>query len=133
MKSSRIIVSLVIILLCFSSIYVGVKKHRKIESTKKILLSEDDFDISYKSLIINDKIDVSEITDKIGFGIGHESNNYGLISQIDGIERWQLYYPGKNNAKLRLIYLNTGEINYLVSAYLIDIPTKRGLKVGDSY
>jgi hypothetical protein len=97
-------------------------------SNKETKLTEEDFNITYKDTLINDKVLVNDITSKLGFGIGHEDNNYGLISQGNGFKRWGLYYPGKENTELRLVYLE-GDLVY---ADLYNAPTKRNIQVGDS-
>jgi hypothetical protein len=96
-------------------------------SNKETKLTEEDFNITYKDTLINDKVLVNDITSKLGFGIGHEDNNYGLISQGNGFMRWGLYYPGRENTELRLVYLE-GDLVY---ADLYSVPTKRNIKVGD--
>lgn len=96
-------------------------------NNQAIGLNEQDFSFKYKSLTIDSNTDVNYIQDKIGYGIGYESNNAGFISGNKIVRRWRMDYND-----FEVICLESGEkFQYVVGAFLYKLPTKRGLKVGD--
>lgn len=94
-------------------------------------LDSDDLNITYKGALINDSISFKEITDKLGFGIGYEENNFGLISQNNGVRRFALNYSDGEEIDVRLVFVESKETIFAFGD-LVKIPTSRGIKVGDS-
>jgi hypothetical protein len=94
-------------------------------------LDANDLNITYNGILINDGIPFSRITDKLGFGIGYQENNYGLISQNNGVRRFALNYSSGEGIDIRLVFVESKDTIFAF-ADLIKIPTSRGIKVGDS-
>jgi len=91
-------------------------------------LSEKDFEVTYKDVLINTEIAPDSIIKKLGTEKGFEDNNHGLISQGNGYNRWALNYPDKENADITIVFLE----DEIIFIQLKKIPTDRGVKVGDS-
>jgi len=112
----------------------------KIMSSDKKQLKEEDFEVSYKNLIINKNTKVEDITKKLGFPEDYEENNQGYISSNAKYRRWNLCYPNYSNPEIRIIVLSerkyVGEEvkdgdSYIVGIYLEEYSANKGLKVGD--
>ncbi|WP_150267022.1 hypothetical protein [Paenibacillus tepidiphilus] len=91
-------------------------------------LSEQDFEVTYKDVLINAELAPDSIINKLGTEKGFEDNNYGLISQGNGYNRWGLNYPNKEDADISIIFLE----DEIIFTQLNKIATHRGIKVGDS-
>ncbi|MCL6605538.1 MAG: hypothetical protein K6T94_21950, partial [Paenibacillus sp.] len=91
-------------------------------------LSEQDFEVMYKDVLINAELAPDNIIKKLGTEEGFEDNNYGLISQRNGYNRWGLNYPNKEDADITIIFLE----DEIVFTQLKKIATHRGIKIGDS-
>jgi hypothetical protein len=96
-------------------------------------LKQEDFNISYNSKLINDKVSADQIESMLGLGEDFEANNNGFISGDGSSTRWQADYPNSSNTDLRLVFLTTDKETYLVFAQLNTLETSRGIKAGDSY
>lgn len=112
----------------------------KIMSSEMKQLKEEDFEVSYKGVIINGNTKIEDITKKLGFPVDYEANNQGYISGNSKYRRWNLCYPNYSNPEIRIIVLSerkyVGEEvkdgdSYIVGIYLEEYSTNRGLKVGD--
>lgn len=112
----------------------------KIMGSDKKQLKEEDFEVSYKNLIINKNTKVEDITKKLGYPEDYEENNHGYISSNAKYRRWNLCYPNYSNPEIRITVLSerkyVGEEvkdgdSYIVGVYLEKHSTNRGLKVGD--
>lgn len=118
-------VKLVIMLVVFCNLMIGC--NREVEP-----LNDEDFNIDYHGYAIDDSRTFEEITNRLGYGDGYEENNYGLISQVDGVRRYQLIYPDLNKPELRLVFVDDGKDSIFAFADLLNQETYRGVKVGDS-
>lgn len=112
----------------------------KIMSSEMKQLKEEDFEVSYKNIIINKSSKIEDITKKLGFPEDYEPNNKGYISGNANYRRWNLCYPNYSNPEIRIIVLSEREYigeevkdgdSYIVGIYLEEYSTNRGLKVGD--
>jgi hypothetical protein len=118
---------------------ISVKE--KIMGSDKKQLSEEDFEIVYKTIRINPNTKVEDITKKLGFPDDYEANNRGYISGNANYRRWNLCYPIYSNQEIRIIILSerkyVGEEakdgnSFIVGVYLESYGTQKGLKVGDN-
>lgn len=107
------------------------------DNSKIALFSLEDLDVNYNGFILNDRTPLEELSSKFSIPIGKEiekskhiisgkSNNTNFI--------WlQVSYPTKDKADFLFDYLynETLKNGRIVSVELINIPTKRGITVGD--
>lgn len=115
--------------------------NEKITAVKNQGISVEDFDVNYLGIILNDKTSLEMLSTKLNITINEdkEDNNTidtrGTGSNNDMDYYWfQISYPNKDQADLVFDYLynattNTGRI---VSIDLKNIPTRRGISVGNT-
>lgn len=112
----------------------------KIMEMDKRELSEEDFEITYESVLLNKETKVENIIKELGFPDDYEANNQGYISGNAKYRRWNLSYPNYSMPKLRVIVLSERKYvgdevkdgnSYIVGIYLESYETRKGLKVGD--
>ncbi len=100
------------------------------QNDSSLSLQKNDFSFVYNNVTINDSIPIEYITDQLGLGDRYIGNNYGLISQNNGVNRRGIYYP-EQEPQIFLVYIDYNT-TYLVFADLINLSTSRGIHVGDS-
>ncbi|OAB41693.1 hypothetical protein [Paenibacillus glacialis] len=121
------------------------KKVNILEQSEQKQLQEDDFTISYKSMLIRKDTDPKELISRLGYGEGYEANNNGFVSGNGEFRRWNLSYPNYIDPEIRFIIFSEREVkdeeimdgdSYLVGVSLESesdrFQTKRGIKVGDN-
>jgi hypothetical protein len=99
--------------------------------------SLEDLDVNYNGFILNDRTLLEELSSKLSIPIGKETKNSKHI--ISGKSNntnfiWlQVSYPNKDKADFLFDYLynETLKTGRIVSIELKNIPTKRGITVGD--
>lgn len=99
--------------------------------------SLEDLDVNYNGFILNDRTPLEELSSKLSIPIGKETENSKHI--ISGKSNntnfiWlQVSYPTKEKANFLFDYLynETLKTGRIVSVELKNIPTKRGVTVGD--
>lgn len=107
------------------------------DNSKIAPFSLEDLDISYNGFILNDRTPLEELSSKLSIPIGKETENSKHI--ISGKSNntnfiWlQVSYPNKHKADFLFDYLynETLKTGRIVSVELKNIPTKRGITVGD--
>ncbi len=110
-------------------------------------LTNEDLQIDYQGFVFSPQTPIVDIMNQLGYPEDFESNEYGYISDSGTHVIWELNYPNFNysgeelriglSTKLNDDYKTGGTIDYLTNAHiygisLIDLETKRGLRVGDS-
>jgi len=106
-------------------------------STKSI--SSEDFDVYYKEIILNEKTSLEELSTKLKF-IPVEEDNENTMIRAAGFNNGMDYcwyrfsYPNKEHEEISFDYLYNATLKSgrIVFADLKNIPTKRGVAVGDT-
>lgn len=100
--------------------------------------SSADLDVIYNGVTLNDKTPMEDLTSKLHLPIGETNKSIRIraTGEVNGMTfKWyQVSYPNKENEKLRFDYLynETLESGRIVSINLIQVPTARGISVGDT-
>ncbi|MDQ0048735.1 hypothetical protein J2T18_003035 [Paenibacillus polymyxa] len=127
----------------------GYYPDKKADKAKNVVcddpkpLSDEDFEISYRSHKIDKKTDIKELIRNWGYGEGYDNFNRGYISGNGTYRRWNLYYPNYEDPEIDFVVLSKIELegeelvdgeSYLVAVSLENpkFKTKRGLKIGDT-
>lgn len=106
----------------------------------KIILNNTDFELNYKSVLINSDTKVEDIINKIGYPSDYEDNNKGFISGNAKYRRWNLYYPNFIKPEILIIVLSERVSDastvkdgnsYIVGINLRTIKSDKGLIAGD--
>ncbi len=104
------------------------------------ILTDEDFDINYKGIIINSHRPFHEIARDLGIELNiedsYKENHYNeLRMSVNGMYYWFIaHYPDKENEEMTIEYVvdRTLQETWLVSVNLHTTETYRGIKVGDS-
>jgi hypothetical protein len=119
------------------------KKVNTLKQSEQKQLQEDDFTISFKSMVIRKDTDPKELIRRLGYGEGFEANNNGFVSGNGEFRRWNLSYPNYIDPEIRFVIFSEREVideeimdgdSYLVAVSLESdrFQTKRAIKVGDN-
>ena len=93
----------------------------------------NDFDINYNGFIINDTLPFKEVADSIGIEIGKVISSLD-IPKTSQIGNWYIvHYPSKDKEDMQIEYVinEKAGTQYLVYVELFNVPTYRGISVGD--
>ncbi|MCC3380192.1 hypothetical protein ACFQ5D_19040 [Paenibacillus farraposensis] len=102
------------------------------------VISSADLDVIYNGLTLNNKTPLKDLTSKLHIPIGETNKNIRIraAGEVNGMsfDWYQVSYPDKENEELRFDYLynETLKSGRIVSINLINVPTKRGIIVGDT-
>ena len=102
------------------------------DAAKGMDLTEEDFTVEYRGMTINKNTKLDDVLTMFGHGDedDHYDNRDGYISSSPTARRFQLKYPNYDDCEIRLVCIeNHTRFIEFISLY---VPTKRGLRVGDS-
>ncbi|WP_239616823.1 hypothetical protein [Cohnella mopanensis] len=101
-------------------------------------ISDDDLDVNYNGIILNDQISLEELTSNLHLSIEEDNESIftRVAGEVNGIDYawYQVSYPNKEQTDFIFDYLYnaTNKSGRIVSIELKNVPTKRGIIVGDS-
>lgn len=139
MKKSIIVLIILALIVVASTVIFKSSSNVSTESEVSYsdTITEEDFDINYNGITINDRTPFDQITEKLQITIGESDENcYSKgSSNNDGNEySWfVVHYPSVDNEDMQIEYLlnETDGSSYLISVDLFNGSTFRGVKVGD--
>lgn len=112
---------------------VDNKEHKNTSSENMQNITQEDFDINYKDIMINDTIPFKQIANALGFEIGKTDSNVDVKAMSQIGDWYVVHYPTKEAEDLRLEYIVNEQLGTqkLVLVYLYNVATFRGISIGD--
>lgn len=103
-----------------------------IVSKEKIV--QEDLNITYNGIVINDIIDFNEIADSLGIKIGKTDDNCTIRARTFVGDWYVVHHPSIEDEDIKLEYVVYEQNNTvkLVSVELYNAETLRGISIGDS-
>lgn len=111
------------------------------KSTLELNVLNEDFDVCYKGITLNDKTSLDDISTYLNINIPTEEDNDNIMIRAGGWNNdmdynwYQVTYPNKEHQEIVFDYLYnvTNKSGRIVSIDLKNVPTKRGIAVGDTF
>lgn len=125
-----------------SSSTIGGKGQPTTSKNKSI--SNEDFDVNYKDIILNNKTSLEVLTEKLGLTLledpleeGSETTSIRVAGCVNDMDYYwyKVSYPNKENPVIiyDYFYNATKSIGRIVSMDIKSIPTSAGMAVGDTF